>query len=53
MEWVEAIEFTYTNSDGDIISSVIQREGGIQQEDARRAFADFLRGCGFSVEEEE
>ena len=53
MDWVEVIEFTYTNSAGDVISSVIRRDGGIQQEEACRAFADFLRGCGFHVEEED
>jgi len=53
MDWVEVIEFTYTNSAGDIVSSVIRRDGGLQQEEVREAFINFLRGCGFYVEEED
>jgi hypothetical protein len=52
-QWVEVIEFTYTNSVGDVVSVSIGREGGIHQSDVRRAFADFLRGVGYSVKEDE
>lgn len=51
--WIEVVEFTYTNSSGDAVSVSLRRENGIHQDEARRAFADFLRAVGYHVEEDE
>lgn len=53
MEWAEVIEFTYTNTAGDVVSVLLRRENGIHQDEARHAFADFLRAVGYHVAEDE
>ena len=48
-QWFEEMTFRYVNADGDVVSSSIIREGGINRNDAYDAFEQFLRGAGYSV----
>lgn len=49
-EWFEAVEFTYTNADGDIITLSINREGGVQRSEVEDLFEQFRQALGYAEE---
>lgn len=51
-EWIERIEFTYANSDGETITGAIEQLNGLQRERVREAFEDFMQLAGFAMPED-